>query len=113
MVDNARAGPTDASHHHESCAATHYRNCPVIHLLLKNIAINQISMALNLAIDRAQSSRVLFATSTTLHVAALVAVISHCLMPRGKFVKIMFFNVLALCIAFSVSCLALVCLVKA
>jgi dolichol kinase len=68
---------------------------------------------LNFTFDRTQSDAVLKPTRTTNHVAVVTAIISHCLMPRGKFLKIMLYNILAMCIALSFSCIALYCCVKA
>ncbi|OKL60136.1 hypothetical protein UA08_04566 [Talaromyces atroroseus] len=59
------------------------------------------------------SDSILHTTGSTTHIAAAAVIISHCLMPRGKFLKIMIFNILALCMAFLFSCLALYCSVKA
>ncbi|EED24191.1 conserved hypothetical protein [Talaromyces stipitatus ATCC 10500] len=52
-------------------------------------------------------------TDATNDAAALVAVTSHVLMPRGKFVKVMLFNVLAVCLGACVACMALVSATRA
>ncbi|KAB5523043.1 hypothetical protein GE09DRAFT_1043565 [Coniochaeta sp. 2T2.1] len=53
-----------------------------------------------------QSNRVADITQTVGYLAALMSVTAQCAIPRAKFLKIMFFNVLATCVAASICCLA-------
>jgi len=47
------------------------------------------------------------------HVAAIISVTFHCLIPRGNFVKVMLLSLLALALAVCVACLALITAVEA
>ncbi|OBT92362.1 hypothetical protein VE01_09371 [Pseudogymnoascus verrucosus] len=59
-----------------------------------------------------QSDAISGITLTIGYLAALIAVTSQCLMPRAKFMKIMFFNLIAACVAASLCCLVSYCAVK-
>ncbi|KAK9854929.1 uncharacterized protein MYU51_003195 [Penicillium brevicompactum] len=52
-------------------------------------------------------------TTTIGYLSALMSVVAQCLMPRAKFIKIMFFNLVAVCVSASLCCLAVLCAVKA
>ncbi|RHZ43433.1 uncharacterized protein CDV56_101197 [Aspergillus thermomutatus] len=60
-----------------------------------------------------QSSAVADITTTIGYLAALMSVVAQALMPRAKFMKIMLFNLLAVCVAASLCCLAVFSAVKA
>lgn len=62
---------------------------------------------------RSQCSAIADITLTVGYLAALMSVTSQCLMPRAKFIKIMLFNLLAVCVAASLCCLANYSAVKA
>lgn len=63
--------------------------------------------------ERYQTDAVSKMTSNVGYLASTIAIISHTLGPRAKFMKIMSFNLLSTCIAASLSCLCLYCSVKA
>ncbi|CAG7963992.1 unnamed protein product [Penicillium olsonii] len=52
-------------------------------------------------------------TTTIGYLSALMSVVAQGLMPRAKFLKIMFFNLTAVCVSASLCCLAVLCAVKA
>ncbi|KAL4814960.1 hypothetical protein BDW67DRAFT_80690 [Aspergillus spinulosporus] len=60
-----------------------------------------------------QSSAVSNITLTIGYLSALVSVLSQALLPRAKFTKIIFFDLLSTCVAASLCCLAVFCAVKA
>ncbi|EAA61424.1 hypothetical protein AN7172.2 [Aspergillus nidulans FGSC A4] len=60
-----------------------------------------------------QSSAISNITLTIGYLSALISVLSQALLPRAKFTKIVFFDVLSTCIAASLCCLAVFCAVKA
>lgn len=63
--------------------------------------------------SRYQTDAISSITLTTGYLTALIAVISQCLYPRGKFLKIMFFSVLSTCTAAAICCLGIYSAVKA
>ncbi|KAJ5110458.1 hypothetical protein N7532_000993 [Penicillium argentinense] len=60
-----------------------------------------------------QSNAISDITSTIGYLSALISVLSQGLMPRAKFMKIMFFDLLSTCVSASLCCLAVFCAVKA
>ena len=52
-------------------------------------------------------------TGTVGYLTSVMAIISQCLLPRGKFLKIMLFIVLSTCASASICCLAVFSAVKA
>ncbi|CEJ61560.1 hypothetical protein PMG11_10089 [Penicillium brasilianum] len=60
-----------------------------------------------------QSDAISNITTTIGYLSALISVLSQGLMPRAKFMKIMFFDLLATCVSASLCCLAVFCAVKA
>ncbi|KAJ5691878.1 hypothetical protein N7462_001301 [Penicillium macrosclerotiorum] len=60
-----------------------------------------------------QSDAISNITSTIGYLSALISVLSQGLMPRAKFMKIMFFDLLSTCVSASLCCLAVFCAVKA
>ncbi|KAL4975997.1 hypothetical protein BDW66DRAFT_166727 [Aspergillus desertorum] len=60
-----------------------------------------------------QSSAISNITLTTGYLSALISVLSQALLPRAKFTKIIFFDLLSTCVAASLCCLAVFCAVKA
>ncbi|PYH85653.1 hypothetical protein BO82DRAFT_302115 [Aspergillus uvarum CBS 121591] len=60
-----------------------------------------------------QSSSIADITLTIGYLSALISVLSQALMPRAKFMKIMFFDLLSTCVSASLCCLAIFCAVKA
>ncbi|KAL5339387.1 MFS transporter [Aspergillus crustosus] len=60
-----------------------------------------------------QSDAIADITLTAGYLSALISVLSQSLMPRTKFLKIMLFDLLAICVSASLCCLALFCAVKA
>lgn len=64
-------------------------------------------------IQRYQSDAISNITTTIGYLSALISVLSQGLMPRAKFMKIMFFDLLSTCVSASLCCLAAFCAVKA
>lgn len=60
-----------------------------------------------------QSDAISNITTTIGYLSALISVLSQGLMPRAKFIKIMFFDLLSTCVSASLCCLAVFCAVKA
>ncbi|KAK9242053.1 hypothetical protein V1506DRAFT_548716 [Lipomyces tetrasporus] len=60
-----------------------------------------------------QSDAISNITTTIGYLSALISVLSQGLMPRAKFMKIMFFDLLSTCVSASLCCLAVFCAVKA
>ncbi|KAJ5375976.1 hypothetical protein N7509_012862 [Penicillium cosmopolitanum] len=60
-----------------------------------------------------QSTAISNITTTIGYLSALISVLSQGLMPRAKFMKIMFFDLLSTCVSASICCLAVFCAVKA
>ncbi|RDW67264.1 uncharacterized protein DSM5745_09130 [Aspergillus mulundensis] len=60
-----------------------------------------------------QSSAIANITLTIGYLSALIAVSAQALLPRAKFMKIIFFDLLSTCVAASLCCLAVFCAVKA
>ncbi|EAW13475.1 uncharacterized protein ACLA_055220 [Aspergillus clavatus NRRL 1] len=60
-----------------------------------------------------QSSAVADITTTIGYLAALMSIVAQALMPRAKFMKIMLFNLIAVCVSASLCCLAVFSAVKA
>ncbi|KAF3402071.1 hypothetical protein F1880_009843 [Penicillium rolfsii] len=60
-----------------------------------------------------QSDAISNITTTVGYLSALISVLSQGLMPRAKFMKIMFFDLLSTCVSASLCCLATFCAVKA
>ncbi|KAL4994034.1 hypothetical protein BDV10DRAFT_12202 [Aspergillus recurvatus] len=60
-----------------------------------------------------QSSAISNITLTVGYLSALISVLSQALLPRAKFMKIIFFDLLSTCVAASLCCLATFCAVKA
>ncbi|PYH49747.1 uncharacterized protein BP01DRAFT_378358 [Aspergillus saccharolyticus JOP 1030-1] len=60
-----------------------------------------------------QSSSIADITLTIGYLSALISVLSQALMPRAKFMKIIFFDLLSTCVSASLCCLAIYCAVKA
>ncbi|KAL4902696.1 hypothetical protein BDW74DRAFT_180398 [Aspergillus multicolor] len=60
-----------------------------------------------------QSTAIANITLTIGYLSALIAVSAQALLPRAKFMKIIFFDLLATCVAASLCCLAIFCAVKA
>ncbi|KAK1142624.1 hypothetical protein N8T08_007428 [Aspergillus melleus] len=60
-----------------------------------------------------QSDAIADITLTIGYLSALISVLSQALMPRAKFMKIMFFDLLSTCISASLCCLAVYCAVEA
>ncbi|KAH7120571.1 hypothetical protein EDB81DRAFT_847855 [Dactylonectria macrodidyma] len=71
------------------------------------------SLAPTLVVAISQSHAVADVTTTTGYLAALIAVSAQCLQPRAKFIKVMFFCLLSLCVTASITCLAIYSAVKA
>ncbi|KAH7139665.1 hypothetical protein B0J13DRAFT_558318 [Dactylonectria estremocensis] len=71
------------------------------------------SLAPTLVVAISQSHAVADVTTTTGYLAALIAVSAQCLQPRAKFIKVMFFCLLSLCVTASISCLAIYSAIKA
>ncbi|PGH14270.1 hypothetical protein AJ80_06010 [Polytolypa hystricis UAMH7299] len=66
-----------------------------------------------IAIAISQSNAIANITENYGFYVAISAVISPCVMPRAKFMKLMFFTVLGICIAAALSCLGVFCAVRA
>jgi hypothetical protein len=60
-----------------------------------------------------QSSAISNIAMTIGYLSALISVLSQALLPRAKFTKIIFFDLLSTCVAASLCCLAVFCAVKA
>ncbi|KAL4747827.1 hypothetical protein BDW72DRAFT_7513 [Aspergillus terricola var. indicus] len=60
-----------------------------------------------------QSSAISSITLTIGYLSALISILSQALLPRAKFTKIIFFDLLSTCVAASLCCLAVFCAVKA
>ncbi|KAL4762085.1 uncharacterized protein BDW70DRAFT_32679 [Aspergillus foveolatus] len=60
-----------------------------------------------------QSSAISNITLTIGYLSALISVLSQALLPRAKFTKIIFFDLLSTCVAASLCCLAVFCAIKA
>ncbi|KAL4986619.1 hypothetical protein BDW68DRAFT_178635 [Aspergillus falconensis] len=60
-----------------------------------------------------QSSAISNITLTVGYLSALISVLSQALLPRAKFTKIIFFDLVSTCVAASLCCLAVFCAVKA
>ncbi|KAJ5261147.1 hypothetical protein N7478_011742 [Penicillium angulare] len=60
-----------------------------------------------------QSSAISDITTTIGYLSALISVLSQALMPRAKFMKIVFYDLLSTCVSASLCCLAIFCAVKA
>ncbi|KAH8672385.1 hypothetical protein BGZ61DRAFT_105508 [Ilyonectria robusta] len=71
------------------------------------------SLAPTIVIAISQSHAISDVTTTTGYLAALIAVSAQCLQPRAKFIKVMFFCLLSLCVTASITCLAIYSAVKA
>ncbi|RDW71622.1 hypothetical protein BP6252_08185 [Coleophoma cylindrospora] len=66
-----------------------------------------------IAVSIYQASAITDITLTVGYLTALISVASQCLLPRAKFIKIMYFNLLATCSAAAICALAIFCAVKA
>ncbi|KAJ5885425.1 hypothetical protein N7495_009935 [Penicillium taxi] len=62
---------------------------------------------------RYQSDAISSITTTIGYLSALISVLSQALLPRAKFMKIMFFDLLATCVSASLCCLTILCAIKA
>ncbi|KAJ5548355.1 hypothetical protein N7513_005589 [Penicillium frequentans] len=60
-----------------------------------------------------QSSAISDITTTIGYLSALISVLSQALMPRAKFMKIIFYDILSACVSASLCCLAVFCSVRA
>ncbi|KAJ6042014.1 uncharacterized protein N7446_013080 [Penicillium canescens] len=60
-----------------------------------------------------QSDAISNITMTIGYLSALISILSQALMPRAKFIKIMFFDLISVCLSASLCCLAVFCAVKA
>ncbi|KAJ5931057.1 hypothetical protein N7466_006550 [Penicillium verhagenii] len=60
-----------------------------------------------------QSSAISDITTTIGYLSALISVLSQALMPRAKFMKIIFYDILSACVSASLCCLAVFCAVRA
>ncbi|KAJ5726894.1 hypothetical protein N7493_005921 [Penicillium malachiteum] len=60
-----------------------------------------------------QSSAISDITTTIGYLSALISILSQALMPRAKFMKIIFYDLLSTCVSASLCCLAVFCAVKA
>ncbi|KAH6874711.1 hypothetical protein B0T10DRAFT_532842 [Thelonectria olida] len=76
-------------------------------MMMKGALVPTIVIAIS------QSSAVANVTTTTGYLAALISVSAQCLQPRAKFMKVMFFCLLSLCVTASITCLAIYTAVKA
>ncbi|KAJ5119381.1 hypothetical protein N7448_010050 [Penicillium atrosanguineum] len=76
-------------------------------LMLKGALAPTITIAIY------QSTAISRITSTIGYLSALISVLSQGLMPRAKFMKIMFYDLLSTCVSASLCCLAIFCAVKA
>ncbi|KAJ5652824.1 hypothetical protein N7507_010250 [Penicillium longicatenatum] len=63
--------------------------------------------------SRYQSSAISDITTTIGYLSALISVLSQALMPRAKFMKIIFYDILSACVSASLCCLAVFCAVRA
>lgn len=110
VVVHARHGSGVPSPHHEMFAAAGSGCCNV-----RPRAPAELFLYIEtfLTVRRSQSSAVANTTSTVGYLATITAISSQCLLPRAKFLRIMFFNLLATCIAASICCLASYTAVKA
>ncbi|KPM44236.1 hypothetical protein AK830_g2328 [Neonectria ditissima] len=70
------------------------------------------SLPSTIVIAISQSTAIADVTTTTGYLAALIAVSAQCLQPRAKFIKVMFFCLLSLCVTASITCLAIYSAVK-
>jgi hypothetical protein len=64
------------------------------------------------ATHRYQSSAIADLTTTVGYLTAIMSIVSQCLLPRAKFIKIMFFNLLSTCVVAALCCLVIVCAVS-
>jgi hypothetical protein len=81
----------------------HYRHvCPVVNVPM--IVVDH---------PRYQSTAISRITTTISYLSALISILSQGLMPRAKFMKIMFYDLLSTCVSASLCCLAVFCAVKA
>ncbi|KAJ6115360.1 hypothetical protein N7486_001138 [Penicillium sp. IBT 16267x] len=60
-----------------------------------------------------QSSAISDITTTIGYLSTLISVLSQALMPRAKFMKIIFYDILSACVSASLCCLAVFCAVRA
>ncbi|KAJ6023813.1 hypothetical protein N7540_004610 [Penicillium herquei] len=60
-----------------------------------------------------QSTAISDITTTIGYLSALISILSQALMPRAKFMKIIFYDLLSTCVSASLCCLAIFCAVKA
>ncbi|KAJ5771702.1 hypothetical protein N7520_002231 [Penicillium odoratum] len=60
-----------------------------------------------------QSTAISEITTTIGYLSALISVLSQALMPRAKFMKIIFYDILSACVSASLCCLAVFCAVRA
>lgn len=81
----------------------HHRHvCPVVNVPM--IVVDRL---------RYQSTAISRTTTTIGYLSALISILSQGLMPRAKFMKIMFYDLLSTCVSASLCCLAVFCAVKA
>ncbi|KAJ5101335.1 hypothetical protein NUU61_003557 [Penicillium alfredii] len=71
------------------------------------------ALAPTITIAICQSDAISNITTTIGYLSALISVLSQGLMPRAKFMKIMFFDLVSVCVSASLFCLAVFCSVKA
>jgi hypothetical protein len=76
-------------------------------LMLKGALAPTITIAIY------QSTAISRITTTISYLSALISILSQGLMPRAKFMKIMFYDLLSTCVSASLCCLAVFCAVKA
>lgn len=65
------------------------------------------------AIAMYQNSRVAEVYQTLGYLVAISSILGFCIMPRGKFIQTMTYNVISICLASAVNLLALYCAVQA
>lgn len=107
VVDSTGHGPEVPTHDNEGLTSSSYCHCHVSHHTQGALEIADSDR------PRHQSSAIANITVTIGYLAALISVASQCLMPRAKFIKIMFFNLLTTCTAASFCCLACYTAMKA
>ncbi|KAJ5667774.1 uncharacterized protein N7477_006344 [Penicillium maclennaniae] len=76
-------------------------------LMLKGALAPTITIAIY------QSTAISRITSSIGYLSALISILSQGLMPRAKFMKIMFYDLLSTCVSASLCCLAILCAVSA
>lgn len=62
---------------------------------------------------RFEATPVANTTQNYAYVSAIMSVISQCLLPRAKYMKILLFSVVSVCTSASLCCLGIFCSVKA